>query len=255
MSNHGQKVTTTSESTSDLVYEGGIVTKDSLAGESIKSGGAYGIGNPKTAASDQPSYSTTTNTTDTSSAEVLPPTRSGGMRGDRSDHQTFDKGRVDPFTHNRHDRPAEDVVLRSEEESNVGRNAREAAEREAAEAEAEASSEGLLHPESNKEQRRHKDSHHHHPKPKAEKHEEVQGHSESSNHHHSHASSKEDKNGEFDGPNASFNQEIGGKNDPGRLGEDKLIGRNDEFAASAGRPRDQQLDGSGPFSELKEESA
>jgi len=54
------------------VHEGvGTVTSDSLAGESLKGDGSFGEGNPKAAASKQPSASTTTNTHDTSNATKL----------------------------------------------------------------------------------------------------------------------------------------------------------------------------------------
>lgn len=49
----------------------GIVTSDSLAGESLKNHGHFGEGNPKAGVSDQPSSSTNTNTTDTSNAVKL----------------------------------------------------------------------------------------------------------------------------------------------------------------------------------------
>jgi hypothetical protein len=49
----------------------GVVTSDSLAAESLSHHGAFGAGNPKAAASDQSSSSTTTNTTDTSAARKL----------------------------------------------------------------------------------------------------------------------------------------------------------------------------------------
>lgn len=56
------------------IHEGvGTVTSDSLAGESLKGDGSFGEGNPKAAASNQPSSSTTTNTTDTSNATRLNP--------------------------------------------------------------------------------------------------------------------------------------------------------------------------------------
>ena len=56
------------------IYEGvGTVTSDSLAGESLKGDGSFGQGNPKAAASNQPSASTTTNTTDISNATKLNP--------------------------------------------------------------------------------------------------------------------------------------------------------------------------------------
>ena len=72
-SHHGQKVTTDPASKIPI-YEGvGTVTSDSLAGESLKGDGSFGEGNPKAAASNQPSSSTTTNTTDTSNATKLNP--------------------------------------------------------------------------------------------------------------------------------------------------------------------------------------
>lgn len=66
------KVTTDPESTRNPIQEAvGTVTSDSLAAESLKSGGDFGAGNPKAAVSPQPSASTTTNNTDTSSAKKL----------------------------------------------------------------------------------------------------------------------------------------------------------------------------------------
>lgn len=47
------------------------MTSDSLAAESLNSGGSFGAGNPKAATSKQPSKSTTTNTTNTSGATKL----------------------------------------------------------------------------------------------------------------------------------------------------------------------------------------
>ncbi|CAO2651961.1 Nn.00g002440.m01.CDS01 [Neocucurbitaria sp. VM-36] len=71
---HGQKVTTDPESTRNPIQEGvGTVTSDSLAADSINDGGSFGEGNPKAAASKQPSSSTTTNITDTSNATKLDP--------------------------------------------------------------------------------------------------------------------------------------------------------------------------------------
>ncbi|KAH7092060.1 hypothetical protein FB567DRAFT_516393 [Paraphoma chrysanthemicola] len=71
---HGQKVTTDPEGNRNPIYEGaGTVTSDSLAAESLKNDGDFGSGNPKAAASNQPSASTNTNNTDTSSATRLDP--------------------------------------------------------------------------------------------------------------------------------------------------------------------------------------
>ncbi|KAF2014779.1 hypothetical protein BU24DRAFT_221188 [Aaosphaeria arxii CBS 175.79] len=69
----GTKVTTDAASNQAIPEAVGTVTSDSLAAESLKSAGAFGEGNPKAAASKQPSHSTTTNTTDTSSAREIPP--------------------------------------------------------------------------------------------------------------------------------------------------------------------------------------
>ncbi|KAF1918374.1 hypothetical protein BDU57DRAFT_555968 [Ampelomyces quisqualis] len=74
MSGHGQKVTTDPEGTRNPIHEGvGTVTSDSLAAESLKGDGEFGAGNPKAAASKQPSGSTTTNNTNTSNATRLDP--------------------------------------------------------------------------------------------------------------------------------------------------------------------------------------
>ncbi|KAF9692812.1 hypothetical protein EKO04_009219 [Ascochyta lentis] len=70
---HGQKVTTDPRS-NDAVHEGvGTVTSDSLAAESLKGDGSFGDGNPKAAASAQPSTGSTANTTDTSGARKIDP--------------------------------------------------------------------------------------------------------------------------------------------------------------------------------------
>ncbi|KAL1798362.1 hypothetical protein ACET3X_002399 [Alternaria dauci] len=68
---HGQKVTTDPASKIPIHEGVGTVTSDSLAGESLKNSGSFGEGNPKAAASQQPSSSTTTNTHDTSNATKL----------------------------------------------------------------------------------------------------------------------------------------------------------------------------------------
>ncbi|PVH97761.1 hypothetical protein DM02DRAFT_673905 [Periconia macrospinosa] len=73
----------------------GVVTSDSLAAESLKNSGAFGSNNPKAAASMQPSHSTTTNTTDTSNARVLPPAPDAETRDaqlGRTADQELDEG-------------------------------------------------------------------------------------------------------------------------------------------------------------------
>ncbi|KAF1945934.1 hypothetical protein EJ02DRAFT_395188 [Clathrospora elynae] len=72
-SSHGQKVTTDPASKIPINEGVGTVTSDSLAAESLKNDGSFGQGNPKAAASKQPSASTNTNNTDTSNATRLDP--------------------------------------------------------------------------------------------------------------------------------------------------------------------------------------
>ena len=71
MTSIGQKVTTDPASKVPINEAVGVVTSDSLAGESLKNHGHFGEGNPKAGALDQPSSSTTTNTTDTSNTVKL----------------------------------------------------------------------------------------------------------------------------------------------------------------------------------------
>ncbi|KAF2686980.1 hypothetical protein K458DRAFT_416300 [Lentithecium fluviatile CBS 122367] len=74
MTSHGQKVTSDPASKHASAHEAvGVVTSDSLAAESLKGDGSFGEGNPKAAASKQPSKSTNTNNTDVSSATKLNP--------------------------------------------------------------------------------------------------------------------------------------------------------------------------------------
>jgi len=100
MTSQGQKVTNDPEGLNNPVYEGGFVTSDSLAAESLNDGGDYAEGNPHSAASKQPSKSSNLGTTDTSAAEELAPTRSGGgRRNEESAEEVFDSGRIDNYSH------------------------------------------------------------------------------------------------------------------------------------------------------------
>ncbi|PNS16416.1 hypothetical protein CAC42_150 [Sphaceloma murrayae] len=70
-SNAGTKVTSDPERFNKPINESaGVITSDSLAGESLASGGDFGS-TTGAAASMQPSASTTTNTTDTTNATIL----------------------------------------------------------------------------------------------------------------------------------------------------------------------------------------
>ncbi len=76
------QVTTDPASKTAPVFEGaGVITSDSLAAESLNAGGGFSE-NPHAAAMKQPSASTTTNTTDTSAARVLPPAADAQSRAD-----------------------------------------------------------------------------------------------------------------------------------------------------------------------------
>ena len=57
-----------------------------------------------------------------------------------------------------------------------------------------------------------------------------------------------------DAPNASFNTDIGGKDDPGRVALGEMQGENTPFAGGAG-PKQGQVSNDGQFDVLKEESS
>ncbi|KAH7050247.1 hypothetical protein B0J12DRAFT_90491 [Macrophomina phaseolina] len=69
-SSAGQKV---NDPTAQIPEGAGIITNDSLAGESVKNDGSFGAGNSKAGVTSQSSAGTTTNTTDTSAARTLDP--------------------------------------------------------------------------------------------------------------------------------------------------------------------------------------
>lgn len=56
-------------------------------------------------------------------------------------------------------------------------------------------------------------------------------------------------------PNASFNSEIGTKNDPARLAEQKIDERNAQSAADVGYQRDSKVSGDGQYDVLRDETA
>lgn len=53
-----------------------------------------------------------------------------------------------------------------------------------------------------------------------------------------------------DSKNASFNGDIGGKNDPGRLAEQKMFSSNAEAAGDAGMPKQMGVTGDNSFDAL-----
>ncbi|RMX99345.1 hypothetical protein D0867_12129 [Hortaea werneckii] len=71
-SSAGAKVTKDPSTFQDPKNEGpGVVTSDSLAGQSVKEGGSFAANSDARGPMGQPSSSTTTNTTDTSGATIL----------------------------------------------------------------------------------------------------------------------------------------------------------------------------------------
>ena len=58
-----------------------------------------------------------------------------------------------------------------------------------------------------------------------------------------------------DSKNASFNGDIGGKNDPGRLAEEKFIRDNANASEHAGMPRQPGFTGSNTYEGLGDTSA
>lgn len=58
-----------------------------------------------------------------------------------------------------------------------------------------------------------------------------------------------------DGKNASFTSEIGSKDDPGRLAEEKFQRENADVAENAGMPRQQGVTGDNSFDTLGDTSA
>ncbi|KAF2203215.1 hypothetical protein GQ43DRAFT_438985 [Delitschia confertaspora ATCC 74209] len=95
MASAGQKVTNDPRAGNFINEAVGTVTSDSLAGESLKRGGHFGEGNPKAAASKQPSSSTNTNNTDTSGARKIESAPNSGRREDAKPYdekKEFDAG-------------------------------------------------------------------------------------------------------------------------------------------------------------------
>jgi hypothetical protein len=207
MTSYGQKATTGTDVQDNVVYEGGLVTSDSLAAESKLNGGTFGANNPRVGVSKQPSNSTTSNVTDTSAAERLDPAPDAATRDHGFNAQDiFNKGRVEPYTHKPVTNDTDDAGNDQSYEKSVGSedfsNDRQPA-----------SSTGR--------------------------------------------SSEAQRDSDFDdsAPNASFNNDIGGPNDPGRVAVNEIVKRNNENAGNSGRPRDMNVNGEGLYDNLKEEPA
>ncbi|KAF2169872.1 hypothetical protein M409DRAFT_20286 [Zasmidium cellare ATCC 36951] len=188
-SSHGQKVTTDPETLQNPKNENpGVVTSDSLAGESIQQGGSFAANSDARGPIGQPSYSTTTNTTDVSNAT-----------------------RLDPA-------PDAEARLASSEWS----------EAEQLNAGSKLGKESGVGPTYNASV------------------------SSSTNQGDNFApKGKNLQEGGFDSsaPNASFNSDVGGKKDPGRVALGQFEQENVPVAGGAG-PRQSQIDGESSFDKL-----
>jgi hypothetical protein len=220
-SSAGTKVTKDPEATRNPVQEGtGVVTSDSLAAESVKAGGSFGGGNAPV--SDQPSRSTTTNTTDTSAARKLAPAPDAKAREATEEEDAsalLDTGRGLGKAAGRG--PTTNLPDSSARQQTGGSSATGDAPNASA-APSAYSADQLLQGAM---------------KPKG----------------------KNIKEGGFDAdeaPNASFNDDIGGENDPGRAAESRFQRLANESGPEAGSgPRQKGISGDGQYDVLREEQA
>ncbi|KAI9708196.1 MAG: hypothetical protein M1820_004150 [Bogoriella megaspora] len=211
-SSDGTKVTTDPASYNNPKIEGtGTVTSDSLAAESLSRGGAYASNNPNAAAMSQPSYSTTTNTTDTSNATTLPPAADAEARDAQQG-------------------------WREETQINAGRSLGKEAgvgptyNTPGGDSSTSSSGGGLTDRETGG---------------------AISGMSKP------HGKNVTEGGFDFDSaPNASFNNEIGGKNDPGRLGENKALRETAEAGGVAATgPRQRTVGGENIYDTVGEDNA
>lgn len=183
---------------------------DSLAAESIRQDGEFSA-NADSGISKQPSKSTTTNTTDTSNAKVLSPAPNADARLDKEgldQDEILSHGReeAEPISNGKMEQTG-GRVLEDGEMSNSIHGKGSNTERIS----------GMLN--------------------------QAAGTADAGKYSRSNHASKQpdahvEKGDAFEGPNASFNGDIGGDGDPGRLAEDKFIKSNAQNAANAGRERD-----------------
>ncbi|KAF4555018.1 Hypothetical protein D9617_3g020870 [Elsinoe fawcettii] len=216
----GTKVTSDPETVNNPVSEGaGVITSDSLAAESLSSGGDFGS-TTGAVASKQPSKSTTTNTTDTSNATELAAAPDADARlAKESWSETAQLNAGREITENnavfggRTGGSSGPGVAGGN--ANAGVTATTNAASGAGERGAAEQGNGLFQPKG--------------------------------------ANLTE---GGFDGnePNASFNQDIGGSKDPARVALQGLQKKDAQQAGSGGRT-DEKLSNDGQFDVLKDASA
>jgi len=185
----GTKVTSDPKSLNETKVENpGIVTSDSLAAESVNSGGQFAAGSHAREPLSQPSHSTTSNTTDASNATQLDPARDAPSRPDAErfdQHAVFEAGR----THAHSGEAAADASI-----------------------------------------------------------------DQGANHQVPKGKNLQEANIDPNAPNASFNGEIGTKNDPGRVALQEMEAHNAPGSSGAG-PRQVAISNDGQFDALKQTKA
>ncbi|KAK4506721.1 hypothetical protein PRZ48_000454 [Zasmidium cellare] len=207
-SSAGQKVTTDPETLQNPKNENpGVVTSDSLAGESIQQGGSFAANSDARGPLGQPSHSTTTNTTDVSNATRLDPAPDAEARlanSEWSEAEQLNAG------------------TKLGKESGVGPTYNASV----GSATNSSSGNGAAAP-----------GYASHPAP-------SQGDTFA-------PKGKNIQEGGFDSsaPNASFNSDVGSKNDPGRAALNQFEQENVPVAGGAG-PRQGQIDGQSTFDKL-----
>lgn len=227
------QVDTVSQSYAEPVEEGtGIVHSDSLAAESMREGGDFAANQRKAGISDQPSRGTTANVTDTSGATVLDPAPDAEARQateEWNESAVLNAGRGAGRGPTRNVPNSGSNGAPHSASSGTGGttditgtttgSSRSGGSSNATPSYVDAGERGLGGQM----------------KPKG----------------------RDIQEGGFneDAPNASFNNEIGTKNDPARLAEQKVDERNAQSAADVGYERDDKVSGGGQYDVLKDEAA
>ncbi|KAI5207525.1 hypothetical protein E4T39_01912 [Aureobasidium subglaciale] len=206
MSSTGSKVTNDPQGINNpKIEKAGTITSDSLAGESLKSGGSFGAGS-HAAASSQPSSSTTTNNTDTSGATTLQ------AAPDAEARQALEGWN-------------EEAQLNAARGLSSGGNSNS----NSSNSHAAAPQSSYL----------------------------ASGPANTSGTAGQAPHGKNISEGGFDSnaPNASFNTDIGGKNDPGRAALNDMQRNAQQSAGDAAGPKQTQVTNDGQFDSLKDTSA
>jgi len=220
--------TTKKSSASEILEAVGTVTSDSLAAESLQGEGHFAEGNSKAAASSQPSYGSTASNTDTSGATTLnaaPDAEAREAQEEWSETSQLNAGhglRKGAGRGLTYSTPADDAG------DNSGGNS----------GEYNTTTGGSGHVPT---------------APKAG-YAGSGGQARNAGELKPHGKNITEGGFDSDGPNASFNQEIGGRKDPGRFAEDKFERSNAQSGYEGGSGgRQTELTRDGQFDTLRRE--